>query len=105
MLFWQGFAREHMSGGRKRWAVINAWRHASPGEERLRATPLALLDDSTVAWGSDEVMYYPITLNGQVAFNYTLQHSDAHRWYRGERSYACSLHLAPIEASSLPCPN
>ena len=26
----------------------------------------ALLDDATVRWGSDEVMYYPITMGGKV---------------------------------------
>jgi len=45
------------------------------------APPLALLDDATVAWGSDEVMSYPITNGGHVAFNYTLRHSAAHRWF------------------------
>eukprot|EP00908_Phaeocystis_cordata_P009549 Transcript_20329.p2 GENE.Transcript_20329~~Transcript_20329.p2 ORF type:complete len:83 (-),score=42.09 Transcript_20329:8-256(-) len=25
-------------------------------------------------------MYYPITMGEAVAFNYTLRHSDAHRW-------------------------
>lgn len=72
------FAREHMSGGR-RWAIVNAWRHTG-GEPTLRSTPLALLDGSTVCWDSGEVMYYPITMGDSVAFNYTLRHSDAHRW-------------------------
>ena len=74
----EAFAREHMTRGR-RWAIVNAWRHTGDAPT-LASTPLALLDDATVSWGSDEVMYYPITMGGKVAFNYTLQHSPTHRW-------------------------
>ena len=64
----------------RRWAVVNAWRHASD-EEVLRTTPLAMLDGATVAWDSDEVLLYPVTMRGCVAFNYALRYSPAHRWY------------------------
>ena len=77
----EAFAREHMGDAGSKWAVVNAWRHVGTGGAPLRSTPLALLDDKTVRWGTDEVMYYPITLGDRVAFNYTLRHSEGHAWW------------------------
>jgi len=77
----EAFARDHLGGGgTKHWAIVNAWRHVGP-DETLETTPLALLDDATVRWGSDEVMRYAITMDGLVAFNFVLRHSPEHRWF------------------------
>lgn len=74
----ENFARQYMSGRRK-WSIVNYWRHV--GEEPiLRTTPLAVLDDASVDWDQD-VMLYPMTMHGCVAFNYVLRYSPLHRWF------------------------
>lgn len=74
----EDFARQYMSGGRK-WSIVNYWRHVGD-EPILRTTPLALLDDASVDWDQD-VMLYPMTMQGCVAFNYVLLYSPLHRWF------------------------
>lgn len=93
----EAFAKRYMAGG-SRWSVVNVWRHIS-SDNVLAATPLGLLDDTTVAWNTEEVLLYPITMQGTVAFNYALQYSPRHAWYYFPRMTRAEVLLFQAYAS------